>query len=102
MKSTQRSRLLALLQSRRGQWVPLPEILSLGFSQFGARILELRRSGHAILNKTEHRAGKVVSWYRLESKPPQEKKIEQIRHTLPGSCSFPEFGPLAKESYGVD
>ena len=100
MKSTQRSRLLALLQSRRGQWVPLPEILSLGFSQFGARILELRRDGHAITNKTEHRAGKVLSWYRLDSEPKPEKRPEPSGHALPSS--FPEFGSLAKESYGVD
>jgi hypothetical protein len=96
--TTQRSRLLNLLQSRHGQWVPLPEILSLGFSQFGARILELRRSGHAITNKTEYRAGKVLSWYRLDSEPTQEKKPSG--HELPSS--FPEFGSLAKESYGVD
>jgi hypothetical protein len=100
MRSTQRSRLLSLLQSRRGQWVPLPEILTLGFSQFGARILELRRIGHAITNKTEHRAGKVLSWYRLDSEPTHEKRPEQSAHSLPSS--FPEFGPLAKESYGVD
>ena len=69
MRATQRSRLLDLLRSRRGQWIPLPEILALGFSQFGARLLELRRSGLTILNKTEHRNGKTFSWYRLEDQP---------------------------------
>jgi hypothetical protein len=50
-----------------GQWISLSEILELGFAQFGARILELRRDGHTILNKTEHRDGKVLSWYKMES-----------------------------------
>jgi hypothetical protein len=65
-QSTQRGTIFELLSSRTGQWVPLPEILELGFAQFGARILELRRDGHTILNKTEHRDGRVLSWYKLE------------------------------------
>jgi hypothetical protein len=63
-RSTQRGKIFELLRSRGGQWVSLPEIL-----QFGARIYELRRNGCTILNKTEHRDGKVLSWYRLESGP---------------------------------
>src|SRR5580700_4925255 len=65
-RSTQRSAIFELLRSRVGQWVSLPEILGLGFAQFGARILELRRDVYTIVNKTEHREGKVLSWYRLE------------------------------------
>jgi hypothetical protein len=55
--------------------VPLPDILSLGFSQFGARILELRRDGHTILNKTEHRDGKVLSWYKLAAERDCRKSV---------------------------
>jgi hypothetical protein len=99
-RKSQRDQLCSLLSASLGQWVPLPTILALGIAQFGARILELRRSGYSIRNKTEHRDGKVLSWYRLESEPTQEKEPEHSGHELAGS--FPEFGPLAKESYGVD
>ena len=96
-RKTQGDTLLRVL--KLNQWVPLPTILALGIAQFGARILELRRSGYNIRNKTEHRDGKVLSWYRLESEPTQqEKEPEQSGDELPSS--FPEFGPLAKESYG--
>ena len=50
---TQRDRLLQLLQSRSGAWVPLPEILNLQVAQYGARIFELRRAGYQIENKQE-------------------------------------------------
>jgi hypothetical protein len=66
VRATQRGKILELLRSRAGEWVSLPEILGLGFAQFGARIFELRRNGHTIRNKTEHRDGKVLSWYKLE------------------------------------
>lgn len=65
MRGTQRARIFDLLKSRQGQWVPLPEILSLGFAQFGSRIFELRRDGHKIENKTEYKNDKVLSWYKL-------------------------------------
>jgi hypothetical protein len=64
-RGTQRDRILGLFQSRPGQWIGLPEILALGFAQFGARIYELRREGYTIENKTEHRDGKTLSWYRF-------------------------------------
>ena len=99
-RKTQRDQLRSLLSASLGQWVPLPTILALGIAQFGARILELRRSGYTIRNKTEHKNGQVFSWYRLVSEPTQEKEPEQSGDELPSS--FPEFGPLAKESYGVD
>jgi hypothetical protein len=99
-RRTQCDQLLSVFVASLGQWVPLPTILALGIAQFGARILELRRSGYTIRNKTEYRDGKVLSWYRLELEPTQEKEPEQSGDELPSS--FPEFGPLAKESYGVD
>ena len=64
--ATQRSRILELLTSAGGTWVPLPKILELKISQFGARILELRRSGLKIENRTETIDGQRYSWYRLE------------------------------------
>src|SRR5579859_71212 len=65
-RQTQRDRILSLLRSRDGAWVPLPEILDLHISQFGARIFELRRQGFVIENRTERDdSGAVLSYYRL-------------------------------------
>ena len=70
---TQRARLLAILVEARGGWVSLPEILALGIAQFGARILEMRRTGFDIENRTERDdAGVVHSWYRLINSPAVE------------------------------
>jgi hypothetical protein len=66
---TQRARILGILVAARGQWVPLPDILVLGIAQYGARILELRRLGFNIENKTERLAGARRSWFRLASSP---------------------------------
>jgi hypothetical protein len=63
---TQRSRLLQLLIEARGAEVPLPQILDLRISQFGARIHELRKLGFKITNRTERIAGVVHSYFRLE------------------------------------
>jgi hypothetical protein len=49
--TTQQEKILRLLQSRPNEWVGLPNILSLGVAQYGARILELRRMGYNIENK---------------------------------------------------
>jgi hypothetical protein len=97
-RNTQRDKLLELLRSRAGQWVSLPEILELGFAQFGARIFELRRLGFPILNRTERINGQKHSWYRLESTP----RIEPTKTGPAGvvrvnTCSFPEFGTMAPE-----
>lgn len=80
-RTTQRDKILALLQSRANQWVALFEILPLA-AQYGARIFELRGAGHRIENKTEHRNGQVHSWFRLVEPDqarlfPQERLAEQ-------------------------
>ncbi len=59
------ARVLELLEEHANDWVPLPRILALGAAQYGARILELRRAGHRIENRTEHVDGQVHSWFRL-------------------------------------
>ena len=66
MKSwgSQRERILRLLQSRAGQWVPLYEITPLA-AQYNTRIKELRERGHTIDNHTRHVDGVVHSWFRL-------------------------------------
>jgi hypothetical protein len=54
MKLTQRQRLLQAFQERGELYVyeiMAPRPNGLGISQYGARVLELRREGHTIINK---------------------------------------------------
>lgn len=62
--STQREKIVDLLTSAAGQWVPLPEIAACA-CQYGARIFEARRSGFRIENKTQEIDGVRRSWFRL-------------------------------------
>src|ERR1019366_10121287 len=61
---TQRDRILGLLVQSRGGWVSWPEITALA-AQYGTRILELRRLGFRIENRTQTVAGSRHSWFRL-------------------------------------
>ena len=74
--NTQHTRILALLRSRPGQWIPLPEILGLGIAQYNARIKELREEGYEIKNKTDWVAGVRHSWFCLEAR---ERQLELVR-----------------------
>lgn len=73
---TQRARILRLLIDADGAWVPLPEIMACA-AQYNARVLELRRLGFTIENKTEHVDRARHSWFRLiaspTSRPPEPK-----------------------------
>ncbi len=69
-RDTQRDRILRLLQSLAGQWVPLYEITPLA-AQYKRRIRELRARGHIIDNHTRHVDGVVHSWFRLVEPKPQ-------------------------------
>lgn len=60
-----REKIRRLLERSRGSWISLREILRLGVAQYNARILELRKEGLAIENKTEWLNGKKISWFRL-------------------------------------
>jgi len=67
---SQMEKLRALLFSREGQWVPLPDVQALGIAQHGARFKELRKElepqGYRIENKMEHGTDGIVrSWYML-------------------------------------
>ncbi len=65
---TQRTRILRLLIDARGGWVSLPEIMACA-AQYNARILELRRLGFSIENRTERVGGVRHSWFRLLNSP---------------------------------
>ena len=72
---TQRQKLRALMFSREGQWVPLPDVQALGIAQHGARFKELREElepqGYRIENKMEHGTDGIVrSWYMLTRSAP--------------------------------
>ena len=98
-RATQRDRLLQFLTSAHGAWIPLPRILELKISQFGARLFELCRLGYRIVNRTESVNGKKYSWYRLETaaKTGKRPKQENIASTATGG-SFPQFGALGEEA----
>lgn len=74
---TQAAALLRLLIEAHGSWVPLPEILKLGIAQYGARVLELRRLGFNIENRTERVTGtrQRHSWFRLLNSPSQSGSV---------------------------
>jgi hypothetical protein len=101
-RATQRGEILELLIAASGDWVPLPKITDCA-AQYNARIFELRRLGFRIANRTRLVSGTKHSWFRLEPQPapcasPEARKSVQAAN----SASFPQFGSLAKESYGVD
>jgi hypothetical protein len=100
-RSTQRGKILDVLISARGDWVPLPKITACA-AQYNARIFELRRMGFVIRNRTREVGGVRHSWFRLEPGP-SEALLAQLESTPAAATpSFPTFGNLAKESYGVN
>jgi hypothetical protein len=99
-RAGQRSRILDVLITAHGAWVPLPEIIECA-AQYNARIFELRRLSFRITNRTREVDGKRCSWFRLESQPAITSTPERrgsVKHASAGS--FPEFGVLAPERYG--
>src|SRR5450755_1642505 len=101
-RASQRERILELLSAARGNWVSLPKITECA-AQYNARIFELRRLGFRITNRTREINGDRHSWFRLESIPVGVRSLQEIENlTVPAASSFPEFGSLAPESYGVD
>ena len=91
-RQTQRQRLRDLFEQREGEWIPLPEILSMSIAQFGARLKELRDiEGMHIENRMEHKDAAVWSWYRYTKPksqqplfPRQPEEVNQEGHYLEG------------------
>jgi hypothetical protein len=100
-RGTQRSKILAELVSARGAWVPLPRVTQHA-AQYNARIFELRRMGFRIANRTKEVSGARHSWFRLEPGPSEALPAQPESLPAAATPSFPTFGNLAKESYGVD
>jgi hypothetical protein len=101
--ATQRNRILGLLTAARGAWVPLPQISQCA-AQYNARIHELRRMGFRVPPpRTETVNGQRHTWYRLEVSAEIAQARPEPRSVFPvPPTTFPEFGSLAPESYGVD
>ncbi|MGH9492916.1 MAG: hypothetical protein ACRD2K_05395 [Terriglobales bacterium] len=74
----QQVKIYTVLALRAGQWVPLPELLSIGVAQYNARILELRRQGLTIENKTAVVNGQRHSWFRLIPRPPRPVQMALV------------------------
>jgi hypothetical protein len=101
-RTKQRDLILGLLIAARGDWVPLPKITDCA-AQYNARIFELRGLGFRIANRTRLVNGTKHSWFRLEPKPETATDPRPRGSVEPVALgSFPQFGSLVKESYGVD
>jgi biotin operon repressor len=100
-RASQRERILELLSAARGNWVSLPQVQACA-AQYNARVFELRRLGYRIENKIREADGVRRSWFRLQSPPPAVNNSQTKATSGAAANSFPEFGKLAKESYGVD
>lgn len=70
---TQRERILNLLISSKGQWIPVIEIAALA-KQYNARLLELRRMGFQIKNRIREENGERLSWFMLETGAEEPKQ----------------------------
>ncbi len=80
-RQTQRDRILRLLQSRAGQWIPSYELAAIAL-QYGARVLELRRIGHNIENKARHVNGQVHGAFRLVLPKEQGKLFDERQEVV--------------------
>ena len=69
----QQRKIADFILERPNQWIPLPEILALGIAQYSARILEDRRKGLVIENRTAWVGSKRHSWFRIVVPKAQEK-----------------------------
>jgi len=65
---SQCARILAELENRRGQWVPMPDLARIaGGYAVHSRIADLRKRGYRISQMSDKRGRKVWSYYRLEA-----------------------------------
>jgi hypothetical protein len=96
----QRQRILDLLLAAHGSDVPGVALSRISL-QYGARVKELREMGCRITNHTERRGGKVCGYFKLESVPALAQPSSHSTIAVLEPSSFPEFGSLEPERYGV-
>jgi hypothetical protein len=63
-----REKIRRLFEAHPDEEIPLSRILGLFVAQYNTRILELRREGMTIENRTEWREGVRHSWFRYRPK----------------------------------
>jgi len=95
----QSERILTLLRSVHGAWVPLPDILALGIAQYNARIFELRKRGLNIENRIEAVDGVRCSWFRLVDSPTAD--AGQSNNKKPAWADRPRLTGLPLFDLGV-
>lgn len=62
----QNAAILAALQARPGEWVPMTTLGEVaGCWAVHSRCADLRKLGYRVENRRERRDGQVHSWYRL-------------------------------------
>jgi hypothetical protein len=66
---SQTERTIALLLSRKGEWVAAPEIAKVGGLQYAARIFSARKKGYTILNRTNRVKDQGHGEYMLNACP---------------------------------
>lgn len=98
-RASQRSKILGLLVSARGDWVSLVEVKECA-AQYNSRIYDLRRLGFRIENKIREIEGKRLSWFRLLSAPGQAKSLNPTGPDSPTTelPRDPVNNPTAKEA----
>jgi hypothetical protein len=96
-----------ILDAKHGVETSAEQCAEAGGLQFQTRAFELRREGWPIKNRLDRSTGRLRSFYRID--------LEELRRSgradllalvspdqSPTAGTFPEFGALAPESYGVD
>src|SRR5579872_2060255 len=80
---SQVGRLLALLESRCGQQVHLPEILALRIAQYNSRIFDLRRKYGFRIESGSEPDHPERTWFRLIPTTRAERSINSISENSP-------------------
>jgi hypothetical protein len=115
---SQGARILYLLQATWPGWVPATALAKISL-QYNSRAFSLRRTGWIITSRVATVNGKKHGSFRLG--PPETPRSAELRAQVrvgskidrndvlearpaaaPTANSFPEFGSLAPEKYGVD
>ena len=86
-RTTQRGRILRLLQECSNQWVPSYELAAIAL-QYGARVYELRKQGYLIENKAQDINGQTHGAFRLVPAGAQAKLFDL--ETLPAPMQAEE------------
>jgi hypothetical protein len=115
MSAHQRERVLQLLLSRRGEWIPAVEVAEAGGLQYGARLYEIRHDlGYEVESRTERvRTGRhsVIkrSWFKLlteretmahrlaNSEKVTREEIERVQRDETQPTLFGDITPMHKD-----